>query len=89
MPGKYRKGTGSCEIQPCTSVNNCWGTGTEGSNNYKRMKQITTIDCNHNQKGPYYELGPKKECLMPWLNYTIGYKGEFNGPCPDKFNYCK
>ena len=89
MSGKYRKGTGSCEIQPCETINNCWGTGTVGFSTYKHFPQITTIDCNHNQNPPYYKLGPKNECLTPWLNYTLGYKGEFHGKCPDQFNYCQ
>ena len=89
MKGNYRKGTGSCEIQPCYSVNNCSHSNNIGSGGYKQIKQITTIGCNYNQQGPYYELGPKMECLKPWYNYTLGYKGKFDGKCPDKFNYCR
>ena len=72
MPGKYRKGTGTCDPNSCHTTNNCWGTGTQGLEKYKHFTQVTSIDCNHNQQGEYYQLGPKQECLKPWLKINTG-----------------
>ena len=87
MPVNYRKGKGSCKIQPCTS-----SFGDEcfiDNNPYKSMSTNShVIQNNYNQKAEYYELGPIAACYKPWYNHTIGYIPLYVPPCKDTTNYC-